>query len=221
MISAAVATQRIAGSAQVLLPAPQLPAPAVVKPRRAPRAAARDRLSDVSFEIRGGHHAGAMALARRRYQQRGLAFGSGGTSKPAPGITVLARQGAELWATLRLGIDSLSGLQADALYAREIDRLRRHGRRIAEITRLAIDAPCHPVALMQALFDKAIEHLRHQPPITDLVVEVHPRHARFYIERFGFAQIGDERLCERVGGAPAVLLHRQLCMKSMALELAS
>lgn len=174
----------------------------------------------VQFEVLAGIHAGAAALARRRYQQRGLGFGIGGTGDRFPGVTVLAREGARVWATMRLGLDSLSGLQADAHYRDEIDRLRGASRRIAEVTRLAIDAPCPPATLLMALFRAAIGYLRNQPPITDLVIEVNPRHARFYTQRFGFAQIGEERTCTRVN-APAVLLHRPLSAAELGLGLAA
>ena len=179
------------------------------RPRAQLLARSEEALRGIHFEVSGGSHRGASALVRRRYQQRGLALGVGGTGDRLPCVTVLARQGAELWATLRLGLDSGAGLQADALYEREIDPLRSASRRVAEVTRLAIDAPCHPAPLLYALFEQAMGYLRHQPPITDLVIEVHPRHARFYVQRFGFNQIGAERVCERVN-APAVLLHRPL-----------
>lgn len=190
--------------------APDWPDSRVTPPGRMRKAGTGAAFEGISFEVLAGHHEGAANLARRRYQQRGLALGVGGTGDRLPCITVLAREGARLWATLRLGLDSIAGLQADALYAREIDRLRSGSRRIAEITRLAIDAPCHPATLLRALFFQAVASLRGDAPITDLVIEVHPRHARFYVQRFGFIEIGEQRCCARVGGAPAVLLHRAL-----------
>jgi hypothetical protein len=41
--------------------------------------------------------------------------------------------------------------------------------------------------------------------VTDVVVEVNPRHVGFYKRAFGFEPISDVRTCERVN-APAVLL---------------
>ncbi|MCB1889550.1 MAG: hypothetical protein KDH20_18215 [Rhodocyclaceae bacterium] len=181
---------------------------------------AQDPLCGLRFEVRTGHLAAAQSLANRRYQQRGLRVGVGGTGERLPGVTVLARKGADLWATLRLGLDSIAGLQADAHYRHEIDRLRGASRRLAEVTRLAIDAPCPPATMLLALFQQAIGHLSQQPPITDLVIEVNPRHARFYIQRFGFSQIGEQRICSRVG-APAVLLHRPVEAPESAAPLAA
>jgi len=179
-----------------------------------------DPLSGLRFEVSAGFNAAAAALAGRRYQQRGLGVGVGGTGDRHPCITVLARRGAQLWATLRLGLDSIAGLQADTHYRAEIDAIRSASRRIAEVTRLAIDAPCPPATILLALFQHAVRQLSTQPPITDLVIEVNPRHARFYIQRFGFEQIGGERICSRVG-APAVLLHRRLAPLELETALAA
>ena len=44
---------------------------------------------------------------------------------------------------------------------------------------------------------------------SDAVIEVNPRHARYYQRTLGFRQIGELRQCQRVE-APAVLLHRRL-----------
>ena len=44
---------------------------------------------------------------------------------------------------------------------------------------------------------------------TDVVIEVNPRHVRYYQRAFGFRAFGAERRCERVG-APARLLHLNL-----------
>ncbi|MCB1914780.1 MAG: hypothetical protein KDG52_03550 [Rhodocyclaceae bacterium] len=177
-------------------------------------------MAGLDFEVASGGLPAASALAKRRYQQRGLGtVGVGGTGDRVPGITVLAKHGAHLWATLRLGLDSIAGLQADTHYRQEIDRLRGSSRHIAEVTRLAIDAPCPPGAMLMEMFRQAVRQLRHQAPITDLVIEVNPRHARFYVQRFGFIQIGDERICSRVG-APAVLLHRPISSADLATWLA-
>ncbi len=45
---------------------------------------------------------------------------------------------------------------------------------------------------------------------TDFLAEVHPRHAPFYLRKLLFTEMGQERPCPRVGGAPAVLLRLDL-----------
>lgn len=44
---------------------------------------------------------------------------------------------------------------------------------------------------------------------TDVVIEVNPRHVRFYKRMLGFVEFGAERMCSRVD-APAVLLRLEL-----------
>ena len=45
----------------------------------------------------------------------------------------------------------------------------------------------------------------------DFVIEVNPRHVNYYKRMLLFEQIGTERPCPRVQGAPATLLHLDLC----------
>ena len=45
--------------------------------------------------------------------------------------------------------------------------------------------------------------------LTDVVIEVNPRHVRFYRRVFGFVVAGAGRLCTRVG-APSVLMQLDL-----------
>ena len=54
---------------------------------------------------------------------------------------------------------------------------------------------------------------------TDLLIEVNPRHVRFYQRMLGFRQLGPERACPRVGGAPAVLLWLRLKHAHEQIEL--
>ena len=42
--------------------------------------------------------------------------------------------------------------------------------------------------------------------MTDFVIGVHPRHARFYVRSFGFDFVGDERTYEAVNHHPVVML---------------
>ena len=46
--------------------------------------------------------------------------------------------------------------------------------------------------------------------VTQLVIEVNPRHVGFYQKLLGFSIIGSEKSCERVNNAPALLLHLDL-----------
>ena len=122
------------------------------------------------------------------------------------GDLFVALQGERAVATLTVRMDHGSGLLADALYQKEIDAVRATGGRVCEITQLAIDSGLEShdalAGLLQALYTLA----RMTERMTDIFIEVHPRHANFYQRVFGYRRVGVEKICPRVGAA-AVLLH--------------
>lgn len=143
----------------------------------------------------------------------------GGPTTPGV-LTIAAWHDAAVVATVSLGRDSPAGLLADELYARELGRLRRFERVVCEASRLAVDPDFSSPDLLLALFQTAHACAREHFAASDAVIEVNPRHARFYIQRFGFTQIGEERICSRVG-APAVLLHRSISSAELREQLAA
>lgn len=124
-------------------------------------------------------------------------------------ITLVAHQENKLAGTVTLGLDGPKGLVVDELYKTEIDALRIKGRRIAELTKLAVDESTASKSVLAALFHIAFIYAFHIHKYTDFVIEVNPRHEIFYKRMLGFNRIGEERMCLRVG-APAVLLHLDL-----------
>lgn len=160
-------------------------------------------------------------LVDRMYRSRGLtSYSTDGRSHPRPleqgteqhNITVAACKAQTVAATLTLSLDMGAGLLADTLYRDIIDGARRKGGRVCEITRLAID-PEHEsrdvmASMLQCLYILARLIYR----ITDVFIEVHPRHASFYTRKLGYRVAGPERTCPRVG-APAVLMH--LCKNEL------
>jgi GNAT superfamily N-acetyltransferase len=124
-------------------------------------------------------------------------------------VTLAARQYDELAATLTLHRDSAEGLLADALYATELVRLRRPERIVCEVSRLAVDPDFSSRDLLIALFQAAFKYARNVFAASDAVIEVNPRHSRYYQRLLGFRQIGRQRHCRR-HEAPVVLLHQEL-----------
>ncbi len=160
-------------------------------------------------------HARTRKLIRSMYGSRGLGTVETKASTLHPGqhrakrIVLAAFRGQDLVGTLTLGVDPGPGLLADSLYRLEIDAMRLEGKRLCEVTQLALhpELSCREVlaTLFQVTFALACAvHDR-----TDLVAEVHPRHAAFYRRSLGFRIVGPERVCMRVG-APAMLIH--LCL---------
>ena len=152
----------------------------------------------------------ASMLIERMYSRRGYDTETASTLPRRPTrITLEASRGEELIGTLTLGLDSEEGLLADALYQSEMNGLRAMGRRLCELSRLAVDAQYCSKEVLASLFHLAYVYGRIIHKATDLVIEVNPRHAGFYKRMLGFRQIGQVQTCPRVN-APAVLLHLEL-----------
>ncbi|MDD3352576.1 long-chain N-acyl amino acid synthase [Zoogloea sp.] len=150
-------------------------------------------------------------LIERRYAWRGIHPGDCGLIESHPDcITLVASSEAEVFGTVTLRLDGEDGLLADTLYAHELRFLRQPGTRLCEITKLAVDTQHNPKEVLGALFHLIYIHARLIHGMTDAVIEVHPRHARFYKRMLGFTEAGREKACPRVKGAPAILLHLDL-----------
>ncbi len=148
----------------------------------------------------------AAKLIERMYSSRGL-FPYGTKAEiDKRDVTVVALFGDQAVATLTVRMDFGNGLLADTLYSKEIDSARAIGGKVCEITQLALDPSSGTHDALAGLFQALYVIAQLTRRMTDIFIEVHPRHANFYQRIFGFKRIGDERICPRVG-APAVLLH--------------
>ena len=155
-----------------------------------------------------GHLHSASFLVQRRYSWRGYQI-SLPSSRHANRITLSAYDRDDIVATISIGLDSRNGLFVDGLFARELKSLRAPHRRVCEFTRLAIDESLKSKPVIAALFHSAYIYARRIRSCTDLLVEVNPRHVRFYERMLGFRALGPIRDDPRVQ-APAALLHLDL-----------
>jgi len=154
----------------------------------------------------------ARGLVHRRYRWRGYAVDEPTHGLPAAHeeaapreVTIVAAAGDGMIGTCTLGFDGPRGLHADMSYGDVIDEARKAGGRVGEITRLAIDST-DSKAVLASLFNLAFVAGKAIEDVTDVFIEVNPRHVLFYTRMLGFTVAGGERTCERVG-APSVLLH--------------
>jgi len=155
-------------------------------------------------------HRACSALVRRMYAWRGYRLSPARQLIKDPNHATLgAWIDGKLVATLTASRDSSAGLLADTLYEDEMAKLRKPTRVICEATQLAIDSNTNQPDLLKTLFQSTCKYAKAVFGVTDLVVEVNPRHATYYRRKFGFTQIGALRTCPRVN-APAVLMHRSL-----------
>src|SRR5688500_7138863 len=150
----------------------------------------------------------ANALIRRMYSWRGYNTETSAISSHNQ-MSLEAFSGTDLVATLALGLDSTDGLLADELYKQEINTFRIKGRKICELSKLAVDPRYSSKELLASLFNLAYIYARSIHGATDFFAEVNPRHSGYYKRMLGFRQVGETRKCERVN-APAVLLHLEL-----------
>lgn len=114
-------------------------------------------------------------------------------------------------ATVTLVFDSEMRLPCDEIFEPELEFLRSQGRKVAEVTRLAIDERhTGSKALLVTLFNFIFVYARRIRGYDDFVIEVNPRHVNYYRRLLRFEVAGSERPCPRVNGAPAVLLRVEL-----------
>jgi hypothetical protein len=147
------------------------------------------------------------ALVSDRYSWRGYGAAPRGTAAAVEQreVTLLAWSADDAVGTMTMGFDNGSGLLVDETYTDELDAIRAKGRTVCEFTRFAVSAAADSKATISGLFDLSYVLGRKMLGVTDVVVEVNPRHVGFYRRAFGFEPIADVRTCERVN-APAVLL---------------
>lgn len=149
----------------------------------------------------------ASVLVQKRYGEAGFDMQAPAQQRLVcpEQITLLSYHRDSVVGTLTLGLDIGQGLYADELYSVEIDGLRRDGRKVAEITKLAVDTKMPSKRILAALIHIAYIYGARIWRYSDVVIEVNPSHVEFYKRMLGFQVIGPERICPRVN-APAVLL---------------
>lgn len=159
----------------------------------------------------------ASMLINRMYAWRGYAGSHQFTDDPNR-ITLTATDKGNVVGTLTLGMDSGIGLAADQVFKEELDALRQAGARLCEFTKLAFDPTVKSKVALANLFHLAVIYARDLHHCTDIVIEVNPRHRRFYQRMLGFQQHGELKTSPRVN-APAYLLRVNLDFVTEQIQL--
>lgn len=169
-----------------------------------------------------GRRSAASYLIHKRYSWRGYMSADGAASNAATArphaVTLVANDHDKALATISVGFDSPDGLLVDTLYGEEVERLRLDGARLCEFTKLAVETGERSREVLAMIFHIAYMYARRLHDCTDLLIEVNPRHVRFYRAALGFEVCGPERMCPRVH-APAVLLRLDLAHCERQIEL--
>jgi hypothetical protein len=157
----------------------------------------------------------ARELVRRRYAWRGYEVENSNVrtglrqDHSPQEITFLVTSSHATLGTLTLGLDGLHGLRAEAEYGEVIHQFRAAGKKVCELTRLAVAESVNSKAVLASLFSLAHAVGRTTHDVTDVFIEVNPRHVGFYSRVLGFVVAAGEKFCERVS-APSVLLQLEL-----------
>lgn len=168
-----------------------------------------DRPAERTFTIRtassGPERDSASELLRDRYAWRGYRTVQLPSDQTGHRSTLSAHEGEETIGTLTLELDGPQRLSADNAFGDVTAALRAEGARLAEFTRLAIDPGGSSPRVLAALFHVGYIVAHRIRRYDTLLLEVNPRHARFYERMLGCKTIGEQRTHAGVG-APAVLL---------------
>ncbi len=159
----------------------------------------------------------ARELVEQRYTARGYQCMSdaGRPVRETHAVTLLATHNGTTVGTMTLRFDSPRGLNVDEACSAVVGALRAAGGVACELTCLALAPEADSQATLAVLFRLAY-FIGDKLDVTDVFIEVNPRHERFYKRVLGFDTAAGERMCPRVQ-APAVLLHQDMIQLGVRL----
>lgn len=187
-----------------------------------------DRVVTLRAADTGGQRSSAQILVHRMYASRGYKTSTTTGAAPSASVfTLLACDAGETIGTVSISLDTAEGLLADELFLDELNALRAKGRRLCEFTKLAMDHVVKSRRVLASLFHSAYIWAHLRLGYDDVVIEVNPRHVRYYQRMLGFTVEGPERMNLRVH-APAILMrldfshaHDEIARVAGRTELAS
>ncbi len=186
-----------------------------------PDESAGDEITRRLFKIRSadtpGQRGSASVLINRMYAHRGY-LSSGLPAAPAPTrITLVACEHEHTIGTITIEFDSPARLLVDELFAQEAGQLRAAGRKLCEFTKLAMDSVVRSKRVLASLFHVAYIYAHRIKGHDDLLIEVNPRHVRYYENMLAFTVAGPARPNPRVN-APAVLMRLDFALAHDQIE---
>lgn len=145
------------------------------------------------------------SLLKDRYSWRGYQRVTLPTDRSVHKFTLSAIENENTIGTITVSFDGPKRLSADEAFGPEVQALRAQGHKLCEFTKLAVDPTVATKRVLAALFHVAyiVAHRIRRHDM--LLIEVNPRHVRYYERMLGFKVLSDERQNTSVN-APAVLL---------------
>ena len=124
---------------------------------------------------------------------------------------LIASKGDEVLCTLSIVGDGHLGLPMEAIYAEEVEQRRLQGLRLAEVSCLADerDGSDQSFSMVSRLMALTAQSAACRG-IDQLLIAVHPRHAKFYERFIAFEVIGEEKSYASVCDHPAVAMAMDL-----------
>ena len=140
-------------------------------------------------------------LIIERYQWRGY--------KPSiisdnSGYTLIALINNKVIGTITINIDSANKLAIDNTFT-IVNEIRQNSNKICEFTKLALDPILGTKKILISLFHCAVIIAYYIHNCDILLMEINPRHVKYYKRQFGFEQVSDEQINNSVE-APSTLL---------------
>ncbi len=129
--------------------------------------------------------------------------------------TFAIKQNKQIVGTTTLIVDTSCRLPMDTLFGDQLDELRQQGRKLAEVSMLAIEQTSDDIRLstsltrfekhakLFSLFKLIFEYAYHVAKVSDLIIGVHPRHVGLY-EYLLFKPLGPAKSYPGANGSLAV-----------------
>jgi len=124
-------------------------------------------------------------------------------------LTLVASAATNVIGTMTVGFDSEQRLSVDEVFPDEVASIRASGRQVCEFTKLAVDGAIRSQKVLASMFHVAFIYAHRVRGCDNLLIEVNPRHVRYYEGKVGFKVLSASRPNPRVGAA-AVLLSLDL-----------
>lgn len=158
-------------------------------------------------------------LLFKRYSWRGYAKAELPVDEIPNRITLTALdEGAAIIGTITVGLDGPEGLHSEDAFSDLVGELRNEGVRLCEFTKLAADPTSSTKRVIAALFHVAFALAYRVHRCEAVIIEVNPRHVRYYERMLGFRAISDVRE-NRAVKAAAVLLRLDLEYAAKQIEM--
>ena len=152
----------------------------------------------IRFADTEGRRNAAGMLIQKMYSWRGYSTGVESAEQVPSRVTLVASSEATTLATISIGFDVHQHLLVDELYGDVVDSFRHRGERLCEFIKFAVDRSVQSKRVLASLFHIAYIYAHLIQGCSRLLIEVTPRHARFYSDMLLFEQIGEEKTNPRV-----------------------